>query len=124
MRWIFVPARRIPLLSLLLLGACNNPHEPAPAAGSIELLTMSTGDDWLRHVFDLRRRPLERSIDGPTGVALNGRWSPDGKRIVFVREMGTFAGNEGRIVGQISAMNADGSHAVRLTNRRCRSERS
>jgi hypothetical protein len=65
--------------------------------------------------------PRECSVDAPPGVALNGRWSPHGARIVLVWEMDMFAGNQGRIVGWISVIHADGSQAVRLTNRLCRS---
>jgi Tol biopolymer transport system component len=106
------------LLGCLLVAACGeNPVQPEPDPELPEILMTSSRADGLRHIFAISRDGATVvRLTHPPGVALAGRWSPDGRRIVFVREMDAFAGGEGRIVGQIFVMNADGSNPVRLSN--------
>lgn len=92
------PLRLLTVALLLLLSSCSlDPGEPSPPAAIYVMQADGSG--------------LER-VTAEAGYDLEPAWSPDGRRIVFVRSPRT----PGTAEADLVAVDANGGHETRLTS--------
>lgn len=113
-RWVWLPSV---LVLCLLAVACENEERPAdtvspgPAtAAKLAFAYNPTGDNYEIYLVDADGSDLTRLTNDPGGD-LSPAWSPDGKRIAFVRT--SVDGTESSKTF-IHVMNADGTGQTRL----------
>jgi Tol biopolymer transport system component len=116
-RWAAVGCAGAALLLVMLTACGGDATAPEPALPRPEILFSSTIDGPGLNLYAVTSDGMHTiQITSGPGMILSSRWSPDGRRIVFTRDM-VMRSPDGRDRGvdQLFVIDEDGSNERRLT---------